>query len=62
MRQLTDGSLVNLLVNRNNGVNGLVGVGLLLDDGLDVLVNLRRLQDRSEVITLGQHTAKSNED
>jgi len=50
-----DGSLVDLLVNRNDGVNGLVGVGLLLDDGLDVLVNMvvNMLVDRGTKVSGG---------
>ena len=37
-RLVHDGSLVDLLVNGDGGVYGLVGVGLSLDNGSDVLV------------------------
>lgn len=38
----TNGSLVDLLVHGDDVVNGLVLVGLLLNDRLDVLVNLEK--------------------
>jgi hypothetical protein len=37
-RLVDDRGLVDLLVDGDDGVDGLVGVGLLLDNGLDVLV------------------------
>jgi len=39
-RLVNDGGLVDLLVDGDDGVDGLVSVGLFLDDGLDVLVNV----------------------